>query len=273
MGLWMGVPRVKATRVISLFDHTCLGLEPWLDRGFECWAYDIQHENTHTKHGKLNHVHADLDCPRTLRNLIAQHRDRVAILFAYPPCTDLAASGAPSWERKRRANPDFQHEAAARAMRCAEVAAQLRCPYVIENPVGALSRLWRPPNFKFDPCEFGGYIPKADARHPLFPAHIPPRDAYRKRTLIWCSPDIHKPATRPVRPKELQYRSQKRKRKVSTYSPQHGRLGGSSARTKEIRSATPRGFAIALCLAHHAGNEEESNTRGPNRARCIHTHV
>ena len=33
---------------------------------------------------------------------------------------------------------------------------------------------------------------------------------------------------------------------VGGYSTQHLKLGGKSQRTKDIRSATPRGFAIAI---------------------------
>ena len=29
--------------VVALFDFTCLGLEPWAKRGYECHAFDIRH--------------------------------------------------------------------------------------------------------------------------------------------------------------------------------------------------------------------------------------
>ena len=56
--------------------------------------------------------------------------------------------------------------------------------WYVENPVGALSRLWRKPDHVFDPCEYGGYLSESD-EHPLYPQHIPARDAYRKKTCIW----------------------------------------------------------------------------------------
>jgi hypothetical protein len=37
---------------------------------------------------------------------------------------------------------------------------------------------------------------------------------------------------------------------VTTGSPQWGKLGGKSLKTKNIRSATPRGFARAVYLAN-----------------------
>ena len=40
---------------------------------------------------------------------------------------------------------------------------------------------------------------------------------------------------------------------VTTGSPQWGKLGGKSLRTKNIRSATPRGFARAVFEANHKG--------------------
>ena len=33
--------------VVSLFDYTCLGLEPWKERGFEVHAYDRRHPKGH----------------------------------------------------------------------------------------------------------------------------------------------------------------------------------------------------------------------------------
>ena len=87
-------------------------------------------------------------------------------------CTDLAASGACWWAGKREADPEFQERAARRAMQCAEMAEAMGCDaWYVENPVGALSRLWRKPDHVFDPCEYGGYLSEMD-EHPLYPQHI-----------------------------------------------------------------------------------------------------
>ena len=62
---------------------------------------------------------------------------------------------------------------------------------------------------------------------------VPPRDAYPKKTHLWTGNGFELPTKMPVdEPKG--------------YSPQHTKLGGKSLKTKNIRSATPRGFAAAV---------------------------
>lgn len=51
----------RKDRVISLFDATTLALDPWLARGYSCWAYDLLHCG-HQVRGRLHCVEADLDC-------------------------------------------------------------------------------------------------------------------------------------------------------------------------------------------------------------------
>ena len=43
------------------------------------------------------------------------------------------------------------------------------------------------------------------------------------------------------------------------YSAQYKKLGGKSQRTKDIRSATPRGFAIAIYEANKIKEDTEEN--------------
>jgi hypothetical protein len=143
-------------------------------------------------------------------------------------------SGAAHFERKREVNPDFQNEAAMHARWCASFFNELDCPYYIENPISVLSTLWRKPNYRFHPYEFGGYIAEEEAEHPLYPEYIAPRDAYTKRTCLWTNDKFIMPELKPV--------------DCETFgnSRQHRKLGGKSAKTKNIRSATPRGFAQAV---------------------------
>ena len=208
----------RKDRVISLFDATTLALDPWLARGYSCWAYDLLHCG-HQVRGRLHCVEADLDCEQTMLELVAQHRGRVAFVMALPPCTDLASAGAPSWARKRAEDPVFQARAAARAVRCADLARAVGCDaWMVENPVGLLGKLWRTCDFTFSPCEYGGYLPKNDT-HPLYPKHIPARDAYNKKTCIWHGPGISgKPPVRPVTVKSLLYR-RKSSGELIRYSP------------------------------------------------------
>jgi hypothetical protein len=110
-------------------------------------------------------------------------------------------------------------------------------PYMVENPVGRLSTIWRKPNHYFDPCDFGGYLSDVKAAHPRYPNIIPRFDAYTKRTCLWTGNGFIMPSPKPVKP-------------ISKDSPLHTKLGGKSLRTKNIRSETPRGFAHAVFEAN-----------------------
>ena len=234
-------------QVISLYDYTGEALIPWAEAGYECYAYDIQHKSgwfwISGERKPITFAKADLYDLDTLRRLISRHEGQVAFMSAFPPCTDLASSGARWWSKKERANPNFQTEAANHVLLADWFAGVLGCPYYIENPVGALSRLWHKPDYKFDPCDFGGYLPEDDV-HPKWRV-IPPRDAYRKRTCLWTGGGFQMPMKRSVPHLSLAYdRADPKKGRM--FSPVAGKTGGKSLRTKNIRSATPRGFARAV---------------------------
>ena len=124
--------------------------------------------------------------------------------------------------------------------------------WYVENPVGALGRLWRRPDFVFSPFEYGGYLMETDI-HPQYPAHIPARDAYCKKTCIWCGPEFKLPPKRSVEPVRVVY-GRKRTGGTCQYAPQAAGLGGKSRRTKNIRSSTPRGWARAVFEANKMGS-------------------
>jgi hypothetical protein len=134
------------------------------------------------------------------------------------------------------------------------VGTMAECPWVLENPVGALSTLWRKPDYMFDPCDYGGYISESEANHPIWPEDIPPRDAYRKRTCYWSGNGFVMPEPRPVEPEVLTDSNGNRG------SRQWKKLGGKSLRTKNIRSATPRGIAKAIFEANVAIIQHSRNT-------------
>ncbi len=155
------------------------------------------------------------------------------LILAFPPCTDMAVSGAVWFKAKASKNPLFQIE----AVRTAKIAAYLAdfvfdCPYLIENPVSVLSSMWRRPDFIFNPYEYGGYLPTNDT-HPLFPEYIKDRDAYPKKTCLWVGNGLVLPPKIPVVVNK-------------GYSDQYSKLGGKSAKTKMIRSLSPRGFFTGL---------------------------
>jgi hypothetical protein len=241
--------------VLSFFDFTGEAVRPWAKAGYECWCFDIQHpeERRHERVGDGEIVFAKADLSASSRDwwgiLDSMRGLPVAMVFGFPPCTDLASSGALHWAAKRAADPYFQHKAVGMARMVAFVAETLGARYAIENPRGALSTLWRKADHAFDPCDFGGYLHKAIAEHPIWPEYIPAFDAYTKRTNLWTGGGFVMPAKLAVEPVILSYT--KADGSVTRGSPQWGKLGGKSLKTKNIRSATPRGFAIAVFEANH----------------------
>jgi len=229
--------------VVSLFEYTGTMLRPWAEAGYTCYAYDIQHKEDRfeahgNKGGGIHYLSFDADDPNQWITLLNRHKDQdVAMVFSFPPCTDLAVSGARHWETKRKADPSFQEHAAERARNTVSLALWLNAPYMIENPVGALSRFMGKAQHSFHPYEYGGYIKEENARHPVWPEYIADRDAYPKKTLIWSGHGFRMPEKKPVVCPE-------------GYSKQHLKLGGKSEKTKNIRSATPRGFAQAVFEAN-----------------------
>jgi hypothetical protein len=209
-------------------------LRPWAEAGVECHMFDIQNKLRY--HGNMIWHQADLDDPSYARQIVNNLRPQFIASFA--PCDDMAVCGSKHFAKKLAADPDCQQRALRRAKLAAEIADELGVPYMVENPVSILATLWRKPDHYFDPCDYGGYLPVDDA-HPRFPDIIPPRDAYKKKTCIWSGNGFIMPPKRPVIP-------------ISKDNPGWKRLGGKSARTKKIRSETPRGFAIAVKEANIA---------------------
>jgi len=233
--------------VLSLYDYTGEALKPWAEAGYTCIAFDIQHDEeyddctnveTFYSGGTIMYVHMDLwnlDNIKQLRSTFKN--ENVVFGMAFPVCTDLAVSGAAHFKRKAEHDPKFQDKAASHARWCAYLFYALGVPYFIENPVSRLATLWRKPDYSFHPYEYGGYIPEAEAEHPKWPDYIAPRDAYPKKTCLWTGGGFVIPQRSPVPVEE-------------GYSRQHLKLGGKSMKTKNIRSATPRGFARAVFEAN-----------------------
>lgn len=229
--------------IISLFDQTGYMVEPWARDGWLCLCVDLEgRAGQDFGEGRieyLGHDLRDLDgAERMLRGIIQNLP--VRFVFGFPPCTDLASVGAPAFKAKAAEDPDFQEKAAKLFDHVEILAGRFGAGYVIENPRGVLPRLRRRWDYSFDPCNFGGYLPEGD-RHPKWPRIIPARDAYRKETCIWASKDFVFPEMKCV---PLAHRDGK------SMAPQRTQLGGTSNRTKNIRSATPRGFALAVWMAN-----------------------
>lgn len=225
-------------RAIFLYDYTGIMAQPWLDAGYECWLFDGQHPEGITREGNLVKVGMWFDAYKTTEHTrqIVEIVGDAHIVIGFPECTDLAVSGAAHFVRKKLENIAFQAEATELARLVMYVGENLGCKWMVENPVSVLSTLWRKPDFSFNPYEYGGYLPPNDV-HPIYPKYIKPRDAYPKKTCIWSGKGFVQPRKRPVKVE-------------SGYSEQHLKLGGKSLKTKNIRSATPRGFAKAVFEAN-----------------------
>lgn len=233
--------------VISLYDLTGIAVEPWAKAGYECFCFDIQHKGIIRKsvgRGSITFAYWDADASNYLSQIKFIAGDKAYMVFGFPPCDDLAGCGAKHWYGKAQKDPEFQKKAALRAKKVERVAEELQCSrYVIENPSGALSRLWRKWNFTFHPCFYGGYLPKRD-KHPTYSEYIPPRDAYRKLTCLWAGADFIMPKFKKIAPEILKAENGK------SFNRQTKKLGGRSLKTKNIRSATPRGWSLAVFLAN-----------------------
>lgn len=119
--------------------------------------------------------------------LLAQKWD---LVLAFPPCTDLAVSGAAHFAAKR---------ADGRQQRSIDFFMQftrLTCPFAIENPVGIMSRLYRKPDQIINPYQFGDSVSKKtclwlNGLPLLVPTKIVPPSRYitapsGRRYPEWC---------------------------------------------------------------------------------------
>lgn len=227
--------------IFSLFSGSGYDALPWAERGHKviCFNYDdADHGDYHAvrvNHTNIEYVNAWIGLAFQNDVMLLKY-GKPDFVIAFPPCTDLAVSGSRHFAAKRERDPLFQYKAVETAKIAATIADHFGVPYMIENPVSVLSSMWRKPNFTFHPCAFGGYLPEDD-KHPHFPDIIPARDAYTKKTCLWTGNGFVMPKIKSIPP-------------FGDCNPGWAKLGGKSKRTKLIRSLTPRGFALAICLAN-----------------------
>lgn len=215
--------------VIFLFDYTCEAAKPWAEAGYLCYCVDSQHLDGESKDGNIIKVGADV-------KTWMPPKGNIVFVGAFPPCTDVAVSGAAHFKKKGLSAIIGALQLFEAAVRIAEGA---NAPYFLENPVSTVSSYWRKPDYIFNPYEYGAYLPKDDV-NPVSDL-IPARDAYPKKTCLWTGNGFVMPEKKPVDC-------------PAGYSPMHKKLGGKSVKTKNIRSATPRGFAMAVFEANSIGS-------------------
>jgi hypothetical protein len=196
--------------VLSLCDYSGNAVRNWAEVGYECWTVDIRHPAGKGEPvGGVRTVGADLLkwCPPLNR--------KIDFVFAFPPCTHLATSGA-RWLKGK--GLDALADSLRLVAACARICEASGAPYLIENPVSTLSTYWRKPDHRFDPCDFAGYLSD------------PAPEAYRKKTCLWVGGGYCHPPTKRVDPVLGS--------KTLSFSPSEDR--------GNLRSVTPMGFARAV---------------------------
>jgi hypothetical protein len=227
-------------KAIFLFDYTGIMAKPWAEAGYLCYCFDGQHPKgvTPGPHKNILNVGMWFDDDGVydfngddIERIRAITGGDISFLFGFPECTQLAVSGAAHFEKKRKLDPRFQFKAMQLVYLVKNLGNDLGCAWGLENPISVIASMWRKPDYYFHPHEYGGYLPIDDI-HPTYPDYIKPRDAYPKKTCIWGGNGFVMPEKRPVYVDP-------------GFSDQHKKLGGRSLKTKNIRSATPRGFTQA----------------------------
>jgi hypothetical protein len=237
--------------VLSLFDHSGLWSQPYFDAGYNVFEVDLK-----------NWLAVDIMSVDSAAQVLEEWGEFDALLAA-PPCTDFSVSGAQYWKAKDRDGRTAQAvELVHQVMHLVNLFTPTDPEYVaengdliwgIENPVGRLPKLvpelgepWY-----FDPCDFAGYVmngcceqrleelraKKLKAINHKDVEFILTCNAYTKHTGLWGN--FTRPTLKRIEPV----------RTCAQGSPLQ-RLGGKSERTKELRSATPLGFARAFFEAN-----------------------
>jgi len=193
--------------MISCFDKSTVMAKPWAEAGYLCYCVDIQHEPGENREGNIIRVGADL-------NDWLPPRGNIVFAAFFPPCTDVAVSGA-RWFKDKGIGALVG--ALSLFDRSAKLAEWTGAPYLIENPVSTVSTYWRKPDHTFDPCDYG--------------------DPYTKKTCLWTGGGFVMPEKNRVEPIEGS--------KMHLLPPGPDRAN--------LRSETPEGFARAVFKANRPG--------------------
>jgi hypothetical protein len=217
--------------VLSLCDRTGIMVKPWCDAGYDAITVDKQGAQREQAH-RL-HIVADV---RTWT--YPDDRPLPSIVFAFPPCSHLAVSGA-RWFRGKGLRALIEALEVVEA--CRALCEELGAPYMLENPVSVLSSYWREPDYIFDPCDYG--------------------DPYTKATCLWTGGGFIMPAR--VSANDLFERP-------TIVDPVLGSLiedFGPSADRADMRAITPTGFSSAV-FAANVGVLQGGSWASEGNSRC-----
>lgn len=197
--------------VLSLYEQSGNMAEAWAELGYEVVAVDIEVDERveSVGDGSVEYVNEDI------RDWIPPRRD-YEFVAGFPPCTNLAVSGARWFKDKGLDGLSDGIELVERARYIAEWA---DAPWMIENPVSTLSTYWRQPDYTFHPYEYDNFTASDEA--------------YSKKTCLWTGGSFHMPDTNGV----------------EEYDDRIHKMAPSEKRSKK-RSVTPKGFATAVARAN-----------------------
>lgn len=216
--------RIKV--MVSLYDYTGHSCIPWAEDGYVCYAVDIKNTGKIIDHdyGRIVYLRGDLRDEALVKLLVALNP---CFISAFPPCTDLAVSGARHFAEKAKADPNYQKKAMDLVYIARSMIQNVGCPGYLENPVSRISTLYRKPDYIFNPYQYGKYTTRSDPG-------LAPHDGYIKKTCIWGYNGFAMPAPKPV--------PITHKNIIWCMSPSNQRA--------QLRSQTPMGFARAVYAAN-----------------------
>jgi hypothetical protein len=155
--------------VLSLCDRTGNMVQPWLEAGYDAITVDLQEAEglpDRPRYPGRRHFVSDI---RTWHYPLRY--DPPSIIFAFPPCTHFAVSGA-RWFKEKGLSALIDGLTMVDA--CRNICEGSSSPWMLENPVGTIGTYWRDPDHSFDPCDYG--------------------DPYTKKTCLWTGNGFVMPA-------------------------------------------------------------------------------
>ena len=206
--------------VISLCDLTGNMVKPWVEAGYNAVLVDPQHGTTRIE-GHVTKFAGTVEDVMDFAGHLIRCGD-VAMVFGWPPCTDMAVSGARWFKDKYAADPMFQAKAVMVAEQCRTLGRLSGAPWTVENPVSVLASAFGKPTHYFHPWQYTAYEPA---------------DSYTKKTCLWTGGGfiMPEPAIDPNMGEP--------DNRIHFASPGPERAN--------IRSVTPMGFARAVFAANH----------------------
>jgi len=165
--------------VISLCDLTGNMVKPWVEAGYKAVLVDPQHGVTTGDDSTMKYAGTVEEAADYIGHLLRNHD--IAMVFGFPPCTDMAVSGARWFKDKYAKDALFQAKAVMVAEQCRTIGRLSGAPYMVENPVSVLASAFGKPQHSFHPADYTAYEAG---------------DNYTKKTCLWTGGGLRYASTR-----------------------------------------------------------------------------